>query len=202
MFILGQAALGLLLLPAAILAQEPDTLVVPDTVPTVEASDTLQGAPAPKRTTPRGAFIRSGLIPGWGHAKVGAHARGAFYFTAEAAAAFMVFKTQTRIKQTQARLDLREGVIRKRQEATGETDPDRIEAALLEDAQVEDLRALKESRLDQREDWLALGIFLMLIGGVDAYVSAHLAEFPTALVVEPTPGGGMEVGLSISVGGV
>ena len=32
---------------------------------------------------------------------------------------------------------------------------------------VEDLRALEETRLEQREDWIAFGLFFMLIGGVD-----------------------------------
>jgi hypothetical protein len=166
-----------------------------------EAGDSLDLTDVPGRVTPRGAFIRSGLIPGWGHAKVGALTRGAFYFSVEAATAFMVFKTQSRIKSVDARLTLREEAIRAREMARGVTELDDIEQAVDEDPQVEDLRLLREARGDQREDWLALGIFMMLIGGVDAYVSAHLAEFPTALVVEPTPGGGVEVGLSVSVGG-
>lgn len=191
--------------PSSAWGQEPDTLAVPDTLPVTEEAPQSESAATeavPRRITPRGAFIRSGLIPGWGHAKAGALTRGAFYFTAEAASVFMIFKTQTRISQTEARLELREDVIRERLIAGGETDPNRIESALIEDPQVEDLRTLRETRLDQREDWLALGIFLMLIGGVDAYVSAHLAEFPTAVVIEPTPSGGMEVGLSVSVGGL
>ena len=39
-------------------------------------------------------------------------------------------------------------------------------------------------------------VCVMLIGGVDGYVSAHLADFPTAVVIEPTPEGGMGIGLS------
>ncbi len=111
----------------------------------------------------------------------------------------MVFKTQTGINRTNGRLGLREDVIRGRLVASGEIDEVKIEAALAEDAEVEDLRALKESRLDQREDWLALGIFLMLIGGVDAYVSAHLSDFPAAVEIGPTPAQGIELGLSIPV---
>jgi hypothetical protein len=87
-----------------------------------------------------------------------------------------------------------------RLEAGGVTDPDEIESALAEDPEIEDLRALEEARTGQREDWIALGLFLMLIGGVDGYVSAHLADFPTAVVLEPTPEGGMQVGLSVPIG--
>ncbi|MCJ7627141.1 MAG: hypothetical protein MUO50_02015 [Longimicrobiales bacterium] len=65
---------------------------------------------------------------------------------------------------------------------------------------VEDLRLLEESRIGQREDWIALGLFLMLIGGVDAYVSAHLADFPAAVVIGPSPATGVEIGLSLPIG--
>lgn len=176
-------------------AQVPDSAAAE--LPTPEpAADTV----ADGRISPRGAFIRSALIPGWGHAKVGAHVRGAFYFTAEAASAYMIFKTHTRIDRTRRKLTLREATVTARLEAGGITDPEEIEAALAEDPEIEDLRALEETRTGQREDWIALGLFLMLIGGVDGYVSAHLADFPTAVVLEPTPGGGMQVGLSLPIG--
>jgi hypothetical protein len=109
----------------------------------------------------------------------------------------MIFKTQTRIQRTRKRLELREGVVTARAQREGVTDPGAIESRLANDPEVEDLRALDETRVGQREDWVALGLFMMLIGGVDAYVSAHLADFPTAVVIDPTPGGGVEIGLSL-----
>jgi hypothetical protein len=130
---------------------------------------------------------------------VGAFARGAFYFTAEAASGLMIFKTHTRITRTRSRLELREGVVTARLVAEGITDPVAIENALAADPEVEDLRALETTRIGQREDWIALGLFLMLIGGADAYVSAHLADFPTAVVIDPGLGGGMEIGFSLPV---
>ncbi len=182
---------------APVRAQLPDSLVAAEAGRQEEAATE---APTPGRISPRGAFIRSALVPGWGHAKVGAHVRGAFYFTAEAASALMIFKTQTRIDRTRRKLAIREAVVTARLGAGGVTDPGEIEAALAEDPEIEDLRALEEVRAGQREDWVALGLFLMLIGGVDGYVSAHLADFPTAVVLEPAPGGGVEIGLSLSVG--
>jgi len=176
--------------------QVPDSLRAP---PVVLEEDSVPEAAGPRVVTPRGAFIRSALIPGWGHAKVGAFVRGGFYFTVEATAALMVFKTQTRISLAQNRLAMREAVVTARLEAEGLTDPAEIEAALSEDPEVEDLRALEDTRAGQREDWLALGLFLMLIGGVDAYVSAHLADFPAAVVIAPTPDRGVEIGLSLPV---
>ena len=184
-------------LPEPARSQVPDTLQVP---PVVQEEE---GSPAnvePEGMSPRGAFIRSSVVPGWGHAEVGAFVRGAFYFTAEAATAVMVFKTRTRTTRTRKQLELREAVVTARLEGQGVTEPGAIESALAEDPVVEDLRALEESRAGQQEDWIALGLFLMLIGGVDAYVSAHLADFPVALVIDPTPAGGVEIGLSLPIG--
>jgi hypothetical protein len=178
---------------------QPDSLA-PDSIPPDSvAQDTVPAEVGPERISPRGAFIRSALIPGWGHAKVGAFVRGGFYFGVEAAAGFMVFKTQTRISRTRAQLALREEVVTARLEAQGITDPVEIEAGLAEDPVVEDLRSLEVTRQEQREDWIALGLFFMLIGGVDGYVSAHLADFPVAVVIEPNPNRGMELGFSLPV---
>ena len=173
--------------------QIPDSL---QAIPEAAQEDTLSEEIAPQGISPRGAFIRSGLVPGWGHVKVGAHVRGAFYFTAQSSSVFMIFSTQQRINRTEKRLQLREGVVTARLATQGITDPVQVESALAEDEQIEDLRTLRETRGAQREDWIALSLFLMLIGGVDGYVSAHLADFPTAVVIEPTPGGGMGIGLS------
>jgi hypothetical protein len=184
-------------LPDRAESQLPDSVHVP---PITQEGDSSPEEVQPEGISPRGAFIRSSLVPGWGHAEVGAFVRGAFYFTTEAATAFMVFKTQTRIIRTRSRLEMREAVVTARLEAEGITDPGEIEGALAQDPEIEDLRALEETRAGQREDWIALGLFFMLIGGVDAYVSAHLADFPVALVIEPTPAGGVEIGLSLPVG--
>lgn len=183
-------------LPNRAEGQIPDTVQAP---PVAQEQEAVPDTSAAEGVSPRGAFIRSAVIPGWGHAEVGSFVRGAFYFTVEAASALMVFKTQTRIKRTQNRLQMREAVVTARLEATGITDPIQIETALAEDPEIEDLRLLEEARSGQREDWLALGLFLMLIGGADAYVSAHLADFPVAVVIDPTPAAGLEIGLSLPV---
>ncbi|MFH1764529.1 MAG: DUF5683 domain-containing protein [Gemmatimonadota bacterium] len=179
------------------LGQLPDSLLVP---PVAQEAGTPSVALTPEGTSPRGAFIRSALIPGWGHTKVKAYVRGAFYFTAETATALMVYKTQTRITGTRKQLDMREAVVTARLGTDPPPGPSAIESALAQDPVVEDLRLLEESRIGQREDWIALGLFLMLIGGVDAYVSAHLADFPAAVVIGPSPATGVEIGLSLPIG--
>ena len=56
-------------------------------------------------------------------------------------------------------------------------------------------------RGEQREDWLAVGIFTMLLSGVDAFVSTHLQDFPEPLTVEGDPiTGTVEVSVRLPVG--
>ncbi|MGW8267685.1 MAG: DUF5683 domain-containing protein [Longimicrobiales bacterium] len=189
------------LLPASVGGQTPDSLrVSPDQQ---EVPDSLAGEDVPDGPiSPAGAFLRSALIPGWGHAKVGAYGRGAFYFAAEAGAAFMFFKSHSRLNLARDRRALWESVMTARFQAEGIQDPDELEEALAGDERVDDLRGLEEARLDQREDWIALGLFFLLLGGADAFVAAHLADFPSPVEVNVTgsPEGRMEVGVSVPVG--
>ncbi len=139
------------------------------------------------------------LLPGWGHAEVEAHVRGAFYFSAQSATLFMLLKSHTRLNLAKERLKLVESVVRQRLQADGVTDPRALEDALDTDPKVENLRALEVSRSDQRQDWIALGIFLVFLSGADAFVSAHLADFPAAVEIETTPAGALQIGLSVPV---
>jgi hypothetical protein len=131
---------------------------------------------------------------------VEAHVRGAFYFTFQSATAFMLYKTQTRLDRAEERNLLLEAAVTARLAAEGVVDPDEVEAALEEDPDVEDSRSLVDARENQREDWMALGIFLLFLGGADAYVSAHLADFPAAVEIEATPSGGLQIGVSVPLG--
>jgi hypothetical protein len=49
----------------------------------------------------------------------------------------------------------------------------------------------------EREDWITLLLFNHLMAAAEAYVSAHLYDFPAALKLERAHGG-VQVGLSIS----
>jgi hypothetical protein len=191
----------LFLFPAPVSPQNPDSLLVAQVEQTLP--DTLaQPGDSIARISPGGAFLRSALIPGWGHAKIGAPGRGVFYFAVESANVFMVLGARSRLNIARERLALRESVVTGRLRAQGIEDPGELEAALAEDEEVADLRGLEEARSGQREDWVALGIFFLFLGGADAFVSAHLADFPAPVEVqvEGTPMGRLEIGLSIPVG--
>lgn len=151
------------------------------------------------RVSPLGAFLRSLILPGWGHAAVGAYARGGFYVLADASTGWGLFKSSTFLKQAHELEARRVEDVRRRLTADGITDPDSVTAAIDGDNGVRDARDLVESRREQREDWLALGIFLLFLGGADAFVSAHLADFPPPVAVTPRPDGALELRLSIPV---
>ena len=168
-----------------------DPLEVADSL----AADTATGI------SPSGAFLRGAIIPGWGHTATGSLTRGAFYFSMEALAGWMVFKTQRRLGVAQDQAALWEARATAELMAQGITEFDAIEAALENNEQVARFRGLVDARQEQREDWLAVALFTLLLSGVDAFVSAHLGNFPEPLTIEGDPDGGvLEVGFRVPVG--
>lgn len=141
-------------------------------------------APAPVDSaglpTARGAFLRSLVLPGWGQAYVGATSRGALYFALEAGSVWMAYSTGRRLADARQTDDLLRdaGVL-----------------GLDEDSD------LVISREGQREDWVAISIFLLLFSGADAYVAAHLADFDAHVGVRPGPGGGLRIEAAVPLGG-
>ena len=148
---------------------------------------------------PLGAFLRAVALPGWGHSSIGSYHRGAFYFVTEGAAAWMLLKTRRRYGEVVDRVGFQEGLLRADLLAEGLTDEAKIQERLDADPTLKDLRDLQEARRQQREDWTAGGIFLLLLAGVDAYVSAHLRDFPVPLDIAAQPVGNGRVELSVGI---
>ena len=149
-------------------------LVVRDTAAQA-ARDTVRR----RRVSPRDAFLRSVILPGWGQSTVGAPGRGAVYFTLEAASLWMVYKSDQKLDEARAQ-----------------------EAVLRETGQLEegDISPLVRARKNQREDWITLSVFWLFFSGADAFVAAHLRDFDEHVGVEPTPDGGLRLQGSIPVG--
>lgn len=188
----------------ALHAQDPDTvithvdsvIVAPEAVAGVgTAVDEVQ-----LPITPRTAFIRSLVIPGWGQSAFGAYTRGGIYFAGWTGNWFMNVKNHVRLNEARNRLDLRttqvrDSLIHSPPAPDAPPNPDSMRAVLdttnlLEttvraDAIGADLRGLVSSREQQREDWIAWSLFWILASGIDAYVTAHLADFPATIDVEP-----------------
>jgi hypothetical protein len=70
---------------------------------------------------------------------------------------------------------------------------------------MEHIRSTDSERLadkrQQREDWAAILVFNHLMSGLEAYVSAHLYDFPGDLEMRPLPGGGTGIGVTLPLGG-
>ena len=156
--------------------------------------------PSP-RVSPKSAFLRAVMLPGWGHASIGSYNRGGFYFAAEITTGWGLLRTNRRLAEVRDRMSFHEEVIRTEQAALGVTDPDEIAAILEADEVLEDMNDLLAAREDQQEDWAALGIFLLFLAGADAFVSAHLADFPTPITFDatPLPGGRMEMSVQLKL---
>jgi hypothetical protein len=166
--------------PRAAAAQDPaprDSARLPiqirgDTVPVVP--DSLL------RITPRGAFLRSLVLPGWGQSELGAPGRGGIYFLLESGSLWMVLKTNQKLAEAR-RL---ETIARE----TGEIGP-------------ETKLPLVRDRENQREDWITLSIFWLFFSGADAFVAAHLQDFDVHVNAVPRPGGGgTELRATVPVG--
>ena len=179
-------------------AQEPPPVAV-DSVVTSGNQAVADSLLAPPPVTPGGAFLRAVLVPGWGHASIGSHTRGGFYFALETGIAYTLIRTRKRISGATARADFREVVLRADLAAQGITDLAQIDDELEDDAALADLRSLTDSRRQQQEDLVAFGLFLLFLSGADAFVSAHLQDFPEPIEIEGGPAGGgrFELGLRL-----
>lgn len=165
---------------------------------------------AARYITPRSALIRSLIVPGWGQASTGSYLRGGVYFATQMGSWFMLLKTMARLGE--ARSIERQRVANVRRElliqAQQDTalqrryeDPEQLAADIAEDERVVHVRKLIGAREEQREDWIAQVIFWTFASAVDAFVGAHLADFPAGIAAEPREGGGVELRLSVPAGG-
>jgi hypothetical protein len=184
-------AAGLLLSPLGGRAQER---------PTPAVQDPAQLGPV----TPAGAFMRSFLLPGWGHVAVGSPTRGAFYLTAQSATGWMIWRSEMgRRSARQSRmLELRS--VQDDLRRSGVSSPDSLRFLAERSPRVRPWDELTETRAEQVEDWAALGIFLVFLGATDALVSAHLANFPEPLELDigPQGGGAWHLGFRLPIGGL
>lgn len=195
LFILALSSL--LLFADAAAAQNPvlrpDTLPLADTIP--------QEFP-----TPRAAFVRGLLVPGWGHAYLGEYKRAGIYAGLQSASWFMLIKTLVRLDDIQDRDEaltalahdsLAAAMAADTALARQLEDPDRFETALLAYPGLQHARDLVASREQQRQDWIVYTAFFTFVAAVDAYVTAHLKDFPAEVTTSRAAGGGISVGLRV-----
>jgi hypothetical protein len=182
-----------------------------DTVltPTQRVDPPMQGV------SPRGAMIRSFALWGWGQGAVGSYFRGGVWFSMEASTVYMLFRTIGRLRTAQEfnrrvetfardsldRIIERDTSIVRRvltspvQEDL--TNPQTYEAAVSEAPGVATARKLVSARKQQRQDWVTYAIFFTLMSGVDAYVNAHLHDFPTTIATEARRDGSLSISVQV-----
>ena len=140
------------------------------------------------------------VIPGWGQAIAGSSGRGAFYFTVQSFSVWMILKTSRTLGSASDILAMRRLDAFERLSADPLVDPADLASAIDADPGVVNSLELEQIRRQQREDWFAFSIFFLLLCGADAFVAAHLADFPEPLVVaiRLLPDMGAEVGFSLA----
>jgi hypothetical protein len=137
--------------------------------------------------SPRGAFLRSLVLPGWGHLAVNAPGRAGFYMAAQGGTVWMLGKSILRQRSASRFRDAEFDLVQDELRARGIQSPDSLRLLTAQDPRVERWDDLVDIRGEQVEDWLALGIFLSLLGATDALVAAHMADYPEPLRFSVTP---------------
>lgn len=207
------AVCATLVLAAPLAAQEParppadTTRALPDTFPQVlplpQAPDSVPGP------GPAGAMLRSIILPGWGQASYQAYFRGAVYYAGWAGAWFMNLKNYAKLDEIRQMRTIRRSMVLDSLQVVAATDtalanqlanPIQRDQLIGQDSIENDMRLVENSRKQQRQDWIALTIFWTLASGVDAFVTAHLADFPAVITTEPGTHGGVAFRIEVPLG--
>lgn len=205
-------ALGMLS-PSQAQAQAADSITERN-IPSVVKKPAADSLALRRFPSPGGAFLRSVLVPGWGQAAYGAYFRGGVYFAAEAGSWYMLLKTVAKLGEAKDIEAWRVRAVRDSVAAAIAADPklvdqfkdpgsleEELDRAVNEHPGVIGSRKLVDARKEQREDWIVLTLFWMLASGIDAFVNAHLSDFPAKVNAEPRPDGRFDLGVRVPVGG-
>ena len=168
--------------------------VAQDTIPA--ARDTLP-TDTTKRFPPGKALMRSLLLPGWGQFSVGATRRGIFFAAAQGTSYYMLVKTNSRLNDAEDKLENQRGFVRDSILNANPQDTVNLEARIDTIDSVVARNSLVVSRERQMQDWITYTLFFTLASGVDAFVAAHLADFPVAIDTSRRADGSTQLKLSV-----
>lgn len=141
----------------------------------------------PLRVTPRGAFLRSLAVPGWGQAQLDRSTAGAAFVLTETLAAVMIVKSRRQLDRAKAARG--DSIFVGYQVGTNGTPVLDETGAPVLIYEPDPLGARTRSRRQQVEDWIAILAFNHLFSGADAFVAAHLGDIPRRVSLRPTSGG-------------
>lgn len=166
---------------SSFVAMAGDTIDPPPADPAVEALGEVPDV------SPGGAFVRSLVLPGWGHAATGSHFRGGFYMAAQSGAIWMLSKSMAAHQEARRFRNEEIRAVTDQLRASGIVQPDTLRILAEADPRVEEWDELVDARSEQVEDWAAAGIFILLLSATDAFVSGHLMDRPEPLTIQVGP---------------
>jgi hypothetical protein len=161
------------------------------------AQDSTAVADSARSFSPGKAFMRSLILPGWGQFSVGAHRRGAFFVVAQGSSYYMLARTHSRLSDAEDKLDVQRGLARDSILALEDVDTTNLELRIDSVDAVIARNSLVRSRERQMQDWITYTIFFTLASGLDAFVAAHLADFPVQIGAEPPVNGAASVKFTV-----
>jgi hypothetical protein len=201
----------MLLVALAAAAVLPHSAAAQAPLDSTATADTL--TPGLGGPSPMGALVRSIVVPGWGQFHVRSPGRGFAYMAVHGVNSFMLVKTFRRLDDARDRRDdaletARDSIQMQAATDTAlaellEANPDTLDDLAAADPEANRLRQLSTSRRQQREDWMVWAGFWIVASGIDAFVAAHLADFPAEIDVQPVRDSGearMEVGVRVPLG--
>jgi hypothetical protein len=197
--------LGLVALATALAAAPAPAQVVtqPDTLSPVAAPIPPEGL------AHRTAFVRALLVPGWGHFSMGETRRGLVYLTLQTTSWAMLAKTMHGLGEArdverplaQAAADsLSRAMAADTALARRLQNSRAYETALLTYPGLTEARALAQSRQRHRQDWITYTLVATFAAAVDAYVTAHLADFPAEITATRNYDHSLSVGVRLPAG--
>jgi hypothetical protein len=127
--------------------------------------------------TPKAAFLRSLLLPGWGQSSLRRSTAATLFSAAEIGALYMVGKSRADLQRAKALRGLDSVTVG--DPSLGEA-VTRIPAVTI---------GLVNARKLHLEDWIAVWAFNHLLAGADAYVAANLWDLPARVSIQHTPAG-------------
>lgn len=191
--------LALALAAGPLFAQDADTVVVPTVVPIGDTVPAVVVIPPSPPISPRAAFVRSFFLPGYGQAGLDRTLAAGVFGLTEAIALGMLRKSQLDLREAR-RAPVDSTVLTwQRDPATGQLilDPDTgqpIPASFT----ISDIGGRVRARKTHVEDWIAVLFFNHLFAAADAYVAAHLWDFPARVSATVTPARDARVSATIA----
>ena len=172
-----------------------DSMPVADTIPD-------------ESPVPRGAFIRAMVVPGWGHMYIDEPRRAVIYGALQTTSLAMLVKSLGDLGDARDIYDplnraARDSLSRAMAEdsvlARQLEDPDAYDRARLTYPGLDKARKLVRAREEHRQDWIVYSLFFTFVASVDAYVTAHMKDFPAELSAVPLRDGGVRLGMRVPV---